>query len=195
MALVRWRFRQLGRTTPARHPRGAAPPARRHLRFTVLERAYDRTLDALESVSNRIGVLIAVQAAIEAVLIDNIHEFGRAPGLLGFAVIVATALQLRASGGADFIAGDDFRDAFNLHPQATRHTLMARIANAITTNEQIARRRRNLLTLAIAGTIATIAWATATHLARVRVMTPMHRSETPLIHSVVNRKHKPQDSF
>jgi hypothetical protein len=34
---------------------------------------------------------------------------------------------------------------------------MPRIATAITTNEQIARRRRNLLTLAIAGTIATIA--------------------------------------
>jgi hypothetical protein len=110
--------------------------------FAVIERAYDRTLEALESVSNRVGVLIAVQAALEAVLIDKLDEFGRGPGLLGFGIIVATALQLRAGGDADFIAIAEFLQAF----------------------ARLVRRRRRLFTLALVGTVATIAWATAAHM-------------------------------
>jgi len=132
--------------------------------FGVLERVYDRGLGQLESVTNRIGVLIAAQVAIEAVLIDKIDEFGRGPGLLVFGVIIASGLLFRASGEADFVEADTFMRAFGDSPRETRDALMARLPAAIARNAKIAGSRRNLFSAALTLTIAAVGWALAANL-------------------------------
>jgi hypothetical protein len=127
--------------------------------FGVVERIYDRGLVRIDALSNRIGILIAAQVAVEAVLIDKAGTFARGPDLLMFAAIVATALLLRATGEPDSIDADAFVGAFGDRPWQTRDALTGRLRAAIARNRHLCRSRRRLFAGTLLVTIVVLGWA------------------------------------
>jgi hypothetical protein len=127
--------------------------------FGVVERIYDRGIVRIDGMTNRIGMLLAAQVAIEAVLIDKAAAFGSGPNLLMFATIVATALFLRATGESDSIDADVFVTAFGNSPWQTRDALLSRLRGAIARNARLMRSHPRLFSGALLFTVAVLGWA------------------------------------
>jgi hypothetical protein len=127
--------------------------------FGVVERIYDRGIVRFDGMANRIGILIAAQVAIEAVLIDKGSTLESGPILLMFATIVATTMLLRATGDADSIDAEAFLGTFGDRPWQTREALREGLCAAIGRNAKLIRSQQRLFSGALLVTIVVIGWA------------------------------------
>lgn len=127
--------------------------------FEVVERIYVRSIARIDGMSNRVGMLVAAQVVIEAVILAKANIFGGGPMLLMFATIVATALFSRTIGEADTIDADAFVTAFGDHPWQTREALLDRLRGSITRNTKLIRSHQRLYSGSLFLMIGVIGWA------------------------------------
>ncbi len=127
--------------------------------FGVIERIYERGIDQIDAIVNRIRLLIAAEIAIEAVFIVKVNLFGSGPNALVLLNLLTTALLFRAAGEADVIAPDPFAKACSADPWATRDALHDQLRLAIARNGRIARSHQRLFSLSVLVTIAALGWA------------------------------------